>query len=169
MCPQKLRTETFDVVDMDGPPQVCQLEESAAQESPDFASYGVEGEEEDSSEDNCLFAGKLVGIVVAADVVRGFEGFGFVERGIGLYWMRMACAGTVTGHCTIVLESANHLEELELAAEEEVDLDRYLCMQRGKHRGQSVRDSPERGVCLLVKLAEEDGGTLETLALGALV
>jgi hypothetical protein len=64
---------------------------------------------------------------IAAGVVRGSGVFGSAGRDTGWCWMTTACAGTVTGHCTSVLESAGHFDSAEVlgwAEEEEVDLDR---------------------------------------------
>jgi hypothetical protein len=127
VCRQKVKTEISDVGDMDEEHRVFQLEEFVEQENRDYGSDGVGDEGEHSTGGSFLVVEKMVDI---AAVVRGFEVFGSVGRDIGWYWTRRACAGTATEYCTIVLESANHSEEvLESVEVEEVGLDRYPDMQ----------------------------------------
>jgi len=82
----------------------------------------------------------------------------------------MECAGTATAQRMIWLESVIHFEvELELAAEEEADLDTCsLGTLLEKHKGRLVvQRSLVKGVCP-VRLAE-DGYSLESLARDAFV
>jgi hypothetical protein len=120
-----VRIEIVGVADMDEAHRVCQLGEFGEREIRDSGSYGAGGEAEHWLGDSCLVEEMRVDI--AAGVVRGSGGFGSAERDTGWYWTRTVCAGTVTGHCTSVLESAGHSDSagvLGWAEGEEVDLDR---------------------------------------------
>jgi hypothetical protein len=134
----------FDVGGRGGPPQECQSEEFAEQETRDYKSSGV------------------------ADAVKGLVGervdIGGVERDFGVFdglegrdigqVLTMEYAHTVTALCMTWQENANHFEVVLGWGVQEVVLDSSLGRQLVKCKTHpAVRHNPAKGVCP-VRLAE---------------